>query len=60
MANTRTMLLWRGHRRTVHELDCPFITRRVNNGLVLEDQYDEVRIEDVPADAHRCFFCALA
>ena len=42
MIATRTVLVWRGKRRTVHQLDCPFITRRINNGLTLEDQYDEV------------------
>jgi hypothetical protein len=58
MAETRTVLLWRGERRTVHELDCRFITRRVNNGLVLEEQYDEVPVDEVPVNAHRCRHCA--
>jgi hypothetical protein len=53
-----TVLLRRWNPRTVHELGCSFITRRVNNGLVLKDQYEEVHLDEVPADAPRCSFCA--
>jgi hypothetical protein len=55
---SRTVWLWRGSARTVHELDCRFLTRRVNNGLRLEDQYDQVEASQVPVDAHRCKHCA--
>lgn len=58
MAATRTVLVWRGKRRTVHELDCPFIMRRSNEGLALEDHYDEVPANEVPVDAPRCFHCS--
>src|SRR3954453_22879739 len=60
MATTRKVLVWRGPQRTVHELACPFITRRVNNGLVLEEHYDEVPVSEVPVDAPRCFHCAAS
>jgi hypothetical protein len=55
---TRTVWLWRGPARTVHELDCRFLTRRVNNGLRLEDQYEQVSADQVPVEAHRCRHCA--
>jgi hypothetical protein len=55
---TRTVWLWRGPARTVHELDCGFLTRRVNNGLRLEDQYEQVSSDRVPVEAHRCRHCA--
>jgi hypothetical protein len=58
----RTFLLWRGsakrRRRTVHEHDCKFLTRRVNNGLDLDEQYEVVTAAQVPVDAHRCSHCA--
>jgi hypothetical protein len=54
----RKVMVWRGPARTVHELDCRFLTRRVNNGLALEDQYDEVPVSKVPVGAKWCFFCA--
>ena len=58
MAATHMVLVWRGKRRTVHELDCPFNTRRVNHGLALEDHYDEVPARAGPVGSPRCFFCA--
>jgi hypothetical protein len=59
MTTTRKVLVERGGDHTVHELDCNWIAGRVNKrGLVVEDYYDEVPANRVPANAHRCSWCA--
>jgi hypothetical protein len=56
---TRTVLINRGRGKpTIHERNCSFITRRINNGLRLGDKYEEIAIDDVPPDASPCHWCA--
>jgi hypothetical protein len=55
----RTVLINRGRgKATIHEHSCSFITRRINNGLRLEDKYEEIAVDQVPANAVTCHWCA--
>jgi hypothetical protein len=56
---TRTVLINRGQRKpTIHEHNCSFITRRINNGLRLGGKYEEIAVDKVPPDARPCHWCA--